>query len=460
MTELTDRYRGTSLWLDTVPGSLEPRASYEGSSEVDVAIIGGGFTGLWTAYYLNQLDPSLTIAVLEAEICGFGASGRNGGWASALFAASHKSLAAAGGRDGAAAQQLAMNDTVDEIGRVAAAEQIDCHYRKGGTLSLARTPAQLTRLRAHVEDEKAWGTADYEWLDAATAQQRLGAAGILGAAWTPHCAAIQPALLARGLADVLQRKGIQLWERSPVTSYGPGRVHTADGVVHAKHVIRATEAWTATLPGQHRAVLPVYSLMIATEPLPQAFWDEVGWTGRETMNDGRHLLIYAQRTADDRIAFGGRGAPYHFRSRIEPSFDREPAVFAELERSLVELFPAVAQARITHRWGGPLAASRDWFSSVRYDPRSGLGEAGGYVGDGVSTTNLAGRTLADLLLGRQTALTGLPWVGHHSRRWEPEPLRWLGVNGGRLLASAADREEALTGRPSIVGRLANAYIGH
>jgi glycine/D-amino acid oxidase-like deaminating enzyme len=460
MTELTDRYRATSLWLDSVPGSLEPRPPYEGSGEVDVAIIGGGFTGLWTAYYLSRADPSLSIAVLEAEICGFGASGRNGGWASALFSASHKSVAAVGGRDGAIAQQQAMNDTVDEIGRVAAAEQIDCHYAKGGTLSLARTPAQLTRLLAHVEDDKQWGLGDHQWLGEAKARERLGAAGVLGAAWTPHCAAIQPAMLARGLAEVLVRKGVRLYEGTRVTSYGPRRVHTANGMLHARHVIRATEAWTAGLPGQRRAVLPVYSLMIATEPLPQAFWDEVGWRDRETMTDGRHLLIYAQRTADNRIAFGGRGAPYHFRSRIEPSFDREPAVFAELERSLVELFPPLRDARVTHRWGGPLAAPRDWFSSVRYDPRTGLGEAGGYVGDGVSTTNLAGRTLADLVLRKDTALTRLPWVGHRSRSWEPEPLRFLGVNAGRLMAAAADREESLTGRPSVVGRLANAYIGH
>ena len=456
----SDDYRATSLWLGTVPGSLEPRAAYEGHGEVDVAIIGGGFTGLWTAYYLHRLDPSLSIAVLEAEIAGFGASGRNGGWASALFSASHKSVAAVGGREGAVAQQLAMNDTVDEIGRVAFAEQIDCHYSKGGTLTLARTPAQLARIEARLHDEKAWGLSDVDYLDASVARGRLGAVGVLGGLWTPHCASIHPARLARGLADVLTSKGIRIYEKSPVLSYGPRRVHTAAGVLHAQHVIRATEAWTATLPGQRRAVLPVYSLMIATEPLPPAFWDEVGWRGRETMTDGRHLLIYAQRTADDRIAFGGRGAPYHFRSRIKPSYDREPAVFAELQRSLVELFPAAVDARITHRWGGPLAAPRDWFSSVRYDPRTGLGEAGGYVGDGVSTTNLAGRTLADLVLRRDTELTRLPWVGHESRRWEPEPLRFLGVNAGRLLAVAADREEALTGRPSVVGRLANAYIGH
>ncbi len=461
MSEQADRYRETSLWLGTTPGSLEPRPSYEGSSAADVVIVGGGFTGLWTAYYLNRADPSLSIVVLEAEICGFGASGRNGGWASALFAASHNSLAAVGGREAAIAQQVAMNESVDEIGRVAAAEQIDCDYSKGGTLTLARTPSQLTRLLARIEEEKELGVGDYELLSADAAAERIGATDVLGGAWTPHCAAIQPATLARGLADVLSSKGsVRIFEKSRVRAYGPRRVYTTTGVIHAKHVIRATEAWTASLAGQRRSVLPVYSLMIATEPLPQTFWDQVGWRNRETMTDGRHLLIYSQRTADNRIAFGGRGAPYHFGSRIQPSYDQEPAVFAELQRSLVELFPAAAGARITHRWGGPLAAPRDWFSSVRYDPATGLGEAGGYVGDGVTTTNLAGRTLADLILRRDTELTRLPWVGHASRSWEPEPLRWIGVNAGRWLASAADREEALTKRPSIVGRLANAYIGH
>jgi glycine/D-amino acid oxidase-like deaminating enzyme len=208
----------------------------------------------------------------------------------------------------------------------------------------------------------------------------------------------------------------------------------------------------------HRTLVPVYSLMIATEPLPDAFWDQVGWARRETMTDARHLIIYAQRTADGRIAFGGRGAPYHFGSRIEDRFDREPRVFAELRRSLVGLFPEASSARITHRWGGPLGIPRDWYSSVGLDRRHGLAWAGGYVGDGVGTSNLAGRTLADLILGRDTPITRLPWVDHRSRSWEPEPLRWLGVNLALRTMASADHVEARTGRPArraeLIGRLA------
>ncbi len=223
---------------------------------------------------------------------------------------------------------------------------------------------------------------------------------------------------------------------------------TDGGSVAAETVIVATEGYTARLPERRRQVAPVYSLMIATEPLAERVWAQIGWSGMDTLADGRHLIIYAQRTADGRIAFGGRGAPYHFASRIRDDFDRDRAVFTDLRRVLHELFPAVAGARVTHEWGGPLGVPRDWYSSVGFDPVTRVGWAGGYVGDGVSSTNLAGRTLADLVLGRDSELTALPWVNHLSPRWEPEPFRWVGINAGLGLPSGADRFEARTGRPS------------
>jgi glycine/D-amino acid oxidase-like deaminating enzyme len=224
-------------------------------------------------------------------------------------------------------------------------------------------------------------------------------------------------------------------------------------------VLRATEAWTATLPATRRAVAPVYSLMIATEPLDAAAWHTIGLRSAETFTDERHLTIYGQRTSDDRIAFGGRGAPYHWGSAIRPGFDAEPAVFAALERTLHDLLPQVRGAAVTHRWGGPLGIARDWHASVGLDPVTGLGTAGGYVGDGVGTTNLAGRTLADLVLGLDTPLVHLPWVGHRSPRWEPEPLRWLGINAGLRAMAVADAEERLTRRPSLVARAMAPLLG-
>lgn len=452
-------YAGLSLWLETCGDDLAPRPPLTGDAEVDVAIVGAGYTGLWTAYYLAAAEPSLRIAVLEREVAGYGASGRNGGWCSALFAASRESVAKVAGRAAALDLQTAMVETVDEVGRVAAAEGIDCGYRKGGTLTLATSPAHVARLRDHVAADHAWGRADTRWLAPAEVTERVAVAGVLGAAYTPHCARIQPAALVRGLARAVEARGVRICERTAVTAVRPGAVETDRGTVRAGVVVRATEAYTAGLPGLRRALLPIYSLIVATAPLPAEVWPRVGWDGAETLTDGRHLLVYAQRTADGRIAFGGRGAPYHAGSRIEPGYDRDERVFAALERALRTLLPAVADVPVTHRWGGPLAAPRDWFPSVGLDRGTGLAWAGGYAGDGVGTANLAGRTLADLIRGRDTGLTRLPWVGHRSRRWEPEPLRWLGATAVRKLAVSADAAEARTGRPARRAALLDRFLG-
>jgi len=456
-----DDYRSLSLWLDQADDDLAPRRPLPGDATVDVAIVGAGYTGLWTAYYLLRHEPAIRVAVLEREIAGFGASGRNGGWCSALFPAGRAAIARAADRPAALAMHRALCDTVDEVGRVAAAEGLDVGYAKGGSLTLATSAAQLSRLQAELEEERGWGLADSDvsWLSAAEATRRVGARGVLGGLFHPHCAVIQPARLVRGLARVVERCGGRLYEQTPVTAIEPGRVRTSLGTVRADVVVRATEGFTAGLPGHGRLVAPLYSLMIATEPLPRTFWDSVGWRQRETVTDGRHLIVYAQRTADGRIAFGGRGAPYHLGSAVRPEYDREPRVFAALEVALRGLFPGLGSARITHRWGGPLGVPRDFYASVGLDRSRGLAWAGGYVGDGVGTSALAGRTLADLILRRDTDRSRLPWVGHRSPRWEPEPLRWLGINGVRLVAASADAAESRTGRPARRARLLNHLTG-
>ena len=457
----SDRYRSLSFWLDTVPGTLEAADPLTGDAEADVVIVGAGFTGLWTAYYLAQRDPGLRIVVCEREIAGFGASGRNGGWCSALFPASLGKLARMAGRDSAIAMQCAMHETVDEVGRVAAAEGIDCHWAKGGTVMLARSPAHLERANAEIEEarEFGFGEADLRLLDPAAARGFAGATEVLGGTYTPHCAAIHPARLVRGLAAAVKQAGVVVYERTPVLQIAPGRVVTPGGTVRARYVVRATEGYTPGLPGFRRTVAPVYSLMIATEPLPDAVWDQIGLADRPTFGDLRHLIIYGQRTADGRFAFGGRGAPYHLGSSVRPSYDHVPAVFSALRRTLTGLFPVLGDVQVTHHWGGPLAIPRDWCASVGLDPATGLGWAGGYVGDGVATTNLAGRTLADLITDADTALTRLPWVGHKSPEWEPEPLRWLGLNAGLQVMNLADREEARTARPSKIAAFMGRFLG-
>jgi glycine/D-amino acid oxidase-like deaminating enzyme len=428
---------------------------------VDVAIVGAGYTGLWTAYYLSQADPSLRIALLESEVAGFGASGRNGGWCSALYPVSLSTLAAEVGRERAARQYRAMQNTVAEVGRVVTSEQLEADWALGGTITLARSRPQLERAREEVDEARQFGfeAADVDLLDASTATQRLNATSVLGGVHTPHCAAIHPAKLARSLARRVEQLGVAIYERTAALSIEPGRLTTELGVVRAEVIIRATEGFTPRLGKHRRSIVPVYSLMIATEPLSADTWAEIGLAQRETFADFRHLIIYGQRTADDRLVFGGRGAPYHFGSRISPSYDRVPRVFAALRSALTELLPVTARAGITHQWGGPLGIARDWHASVGLDRTTGIGWAGGYVGDGVSTTNLAGRTLADLVLRRDSELTELPWVNHHSPDWEPEPLRWLGANAGLHAMGWADAAENRHGRSSKVARTVNKMLG-
>ena len=449
----SERYRSRSFWLDTLGDPYEPRPALPGDTTADVAIVGAGYTGLWTAYYLTEADPWLRVVILESEIAGFGASGRNGGWCSASLPTSLEALAARHGRDGALALHRALVDSVDEVGRVADKEDIDCHYAKGGTLTLATAPPHVDRIRAELDAARGFGLGDDEvrWLGPSEARDVLAVEGLRGALWSRDCAALHPARLVRGLAEVVdEERSVRIYERTPVLEIGPKVVRTDRGTVRAGVVVRATEGFTAGIAGQHRRLAPLYSLMIATEPLPRSFWDAVGWRERQTVTDGRRLIVYAQRTADGRIAVGGRGAPYHYGSAVRPQFERDERVFASIRRALAGWFPTLADVTITHQWGGPIGVPRDWYASVGFDRETGLAWGGGYVGDGVAASNLAGRTLADLITGTDSRFVRLPWANHQSRSWEPEPFRWLGINGGLRLTASADAAEARTGRPSRV----------
>ncbi|MGW7754540.1 NAD(P)/FAD-dependent oxidoreductase [Streptomyces violaceusniger] len=449
-------YRALSLWHQSVPGLLEPRPPLDGDLQVDIAIVGAGFTGLWTAYYLLGADPSLRIAVLESQIAGFGASGRNGGWCSALFPVSAPALAKEYGHDAATAQYAAMRGAVSEVVAVAAAEGVDADIAHSGTVVLARSEPQLGRARMEAVEAEPFGLG-LSLLDASQARSMVHAEGILGATFTPHCAAVNPAKLVRSLARVAEDRGALIFERTAATRIEPGRVRTGRGTVHADVVVQATEGYTPTLAGLRRTIAPVYSMVIATEPLPEATWERIGLAERQTFSDYRHMIIYGQRSVENRLVLGGRGAPYHFGSSTHPNHDHQAALHATLRHTMVELFPALHKAHITHQWGGPVGITRDWHASVGLT--DGLAWAGGYVGDGVSTANLAGRTLTDLILNRQSDLTTLPWVGHHSPRWEPEPLRWLGIRAGTATMAFADAYENRTGRPSRLATLMAKLTG-
>ncbi len=437
-----------SFWFDSLDAVPEPETPAAMPAQVDVAIVGGGFTGLWTAYYLKCLEPSLDIAVLEAITLGFGASGRNGGWCMGMASGVDDLLEDPAQRDAGVRLTRAMMKTVDEVARVCQAENIDCHYAKGGTLSVAYAPFAAARLQRQVAGYATYGLGDYcEWLPAEESRRRINCARNHGAVYTPHCAAIHPARLVRGLGEAARRRGVRVFESTPVVDVQGRQVTTAQGTLCADAVIRATEGYTDSLSSHKRRLLPLYSLMIATEPLPQSLWDAIGLKERETFDDHRRVTIYGQRTADGRLAFGGREG-YLFGSKRKSFITAGETRFDGLEASLRQMFPVLDGHAITHRWGGLMGVPTSWRPSVSFDRDAGFGTAGGYVGEGVGASNLAGRIMADLVLGRDTDITRLPWVDDASELWPYEPLRWLGASAMAFLGNQADRVELTQGRRS------------
>ena len=437
------------------------REALPGRLEVDVAIVGAGYTGLWTAYYLKKDQPDLRIVVLEREFAGFGASGRNGGWLSAEPPGQLRRYAKAHGWPAAVAMQKELFASVDEVINVAAAEGIDADIQKDGLLHVATDEAQAQRLLGRVPSlrREGWGVEDLHVLDAGGLADRVNITGGSAALWSPHCARIQPAKLVRGLASVVEKLGVSIFEGTEVTEICPHEAVTKRGRVHASYVIRALEGFTANVESP-RLWLPMNSSMLVTAPIPDSVWEQIGWRGAELIGDEAHSFSYIQRTADHRIAIGGRGIPYRYGSRWDQRGETRSATLDQLTGILRRHFPAIRDVPIEHTWSGVLGVPRDWCAAVDLDRRTGLGWAGGYVGHGVTATNLAGRTLRDLVLGRDTELTRLPWVGRHVRRWEPEPLRWLGVRALYLAYRAADRQESDgRGTTSPIARIADRISG-
>lgn len=430
----------------------------------DVVIVGAGYSGLWTAHHLLNLNSSLSIAILDAQQPGFGASGRNGGWCSAFSPMSLEAVAAQSSKQGAIDLQTALVAAVDEIGAYVTDSQIECSWHKGGTLSFAMNEPQLQRINESISISRQFGFDDQfvDFISAEEAEQRIRIPFSLGASYSPHCAALQPTQLVDGLVSQLLLRKVQFFGSTRVTEIQPNRIlaETNGGkvTIGANWIVRGTEGFTARMKQYRRDVAPLYSYMIATAPLSDSQWKNIGWRNRETVSDGRNLVIYAQKTADGRIAFGGRGAPYKYASRVGSHFDNNANIHSLIEKSMREMFPAVGDSDVTHRWGGALGVHRDWFTSARIDHKSHIASLGGYVGDGVAFSYVAAKEIARSIHGTASDYHPLPIVNHVSPRWEPEPLRYIGINSILRLTTRADETEKKIGKKNrfvdwVLGKL-------
>lgn len=425
-------YRNVSFWFDTLGDEIHAQPCLEGSKDVDVAIIGAGYTGLWTAYYLKTLAPELSVAVLEANTAGFGASGRNGGWLKGSMAGEDDYLASLPSDQKKAGYAL-LHGIVDHVHGILQKEGMECGFAKGGVvLAAARYPEQLALRRKRFEALRKIGHTDddYRWLDAAEMSQYVRMRNPGGAIYSPHCAVINPGQLIRGLASVVQRKGVALYEKTPVTGIERGVVRTEHGTVRAKVIVPAVEGYASSIPGLGKFVLPVQSLIVATEPLSGSQWDEIGLATRPAFSDGGRIITYGQKSPDGRLIFGARGI-YQFGAKPRSAFSLSDHEFALRKQLMVDLFPSLKGVQVTHGWGGTMGVARKMAPHVVFDSQQGIALAGGYGGGGVGASNLFGRTLADLILQRDTELTRMPWVINGTplrralRKWEPEPIPWL-----------------------------------
>jgi glycine/D-amino acid oxidase-like deaminating enzyme len=438
-------------WRELTP--WQPRAAIDQNLDLDIAIIGAGYTGLWSALYLKELKPELNIAIFEAQHVGFGASGRNGGWVSALWPVQLNEIASQHGAEVARNFQIVLHELIDEFEQTLNKYSILADFQKSGTMNFARSQPQLTRLKRELTEYQKFGFGDSDYHLSSDLTSLPDATNLLGALISPHCASIHPAKLVRALAERVENLGVTIYENSEVAKLSPHKITVNNQQIEAVQIVVATEGYRDQL--LPRTTAPIHSLMFITDSIPAPLLDELRIPAGITFNDARNLVIYGQRTAANSIAFGGRGAPYQFGSKTGTQVELHQGAFKYLQSALIQMFPALQpySSTPTYTWGGPIGVSRDWKPSVTYNPKTGIATAGNYVGDGVAASYLAGQTIADLLTARTSSISNLPWVNHSSKKWEVEPIRYLLINAARVAISSADRIEQILNRETAISKI-------
>ena len=447
------------LWRDGIDSLSLPALSSD--LDCDVAIIGGGFSGLWSAFHLLHLDSSLSIAVFESEEIGFGASGRNGGWVSADYPVDLATLARRYPTKDVQGFAELLSKGVDEIGEIAREIAPRARFRKSGSLSFATHELQLQRLRESIDQR-------HQLLTREETQSKVAIPSAIGGLFTENCATVNPRGLLLDLAGYLQSRGVMIFERSFATHYDDGPPSNDGGLwvndfrVSARWKILAMEAFTP----KSREQIPLYSLMIATRPLSSEEQAALQWTPGLAIAEATNNVNYAQFSADFRIALGGRGARYPFAGHLDRALESDTRTHRNLSEMIHKWFPQLggsdqhSSIDVTHHWGGPIAIRRNWESRICVDHRKGLARLGGYVGDGLTMSFVAARAVAEEIVTGENPLAEMPISTDCSKakKWPIEPFRYIGANA--LISSIARLDESEeAGRQSPTGRFLKRLIG-
>ena len=441
-----------SLWLEEALTDAEDVPRLEGDERADICIVGGGFTGLWTAIRLKEHDPALDVVLVEADVCGSGASGRNGGFVLTWWA-KFGTLKKVCGGDEAIRLARASAQAVDGIGAFCVEHGIDAHYRRDGWLWAATSGAQLGAWEETLAATARYGEDPFERLEPGEAARRAGETTHLGGVYEPTAATVQPAMLARGLRRVAIESGVRVFENSAMTKLersSPPRVVTSQGVVTAAKVVLALNAWAAALSELRRSMIVIASDIVATTPAPERL-ESIGWTNGTCISDSRLLVNYYRTTVDGRLVFGRGGGKLAFGGKVGNAFDGPSPRATAVTETMRALYPSFEHVPVTHSWMGPIDRTQvglPFFAGL--GGREEILYTIGYSGNGVGPAYIGGRILASLALGLDDEWSRAGLVREPAGSFPPEPVRYL---GGRLVRGAVERKEAAEDRGAHAGRL-------
>lgn len=429
MTYSKDGYRSKSWWLESLPQEIAPNSKLEGKEDTDVVVIGGGYTGLSVGYHLKQMKPDMDVRIIESDVCGYGASGRNGGFSMTLFGLTKGITKFRFNDEKARNAHIYMENSVDYLHEVITRHNIDCDYEKSGYLLVGTSPGQVKRVEHDFKIMEKWGLGGVErW-----GRDRLAAefnTDFYKLGWfEPRCGIVNPAKLVRGLKDLAQNEGAVIYENSPVISFGRKAnrsgfvVKTDQGEIHSEYLVLATNAYSVLFPQLKKLQMPAFTHIVMSEPLTPEQYDDIGWKNRAGVEDARDLIHYYRLTADNRIVMGGGDVSIAYGSNLDKDLNEK--TFSHLKNHVVEVFPQLEGLRFTHQWGGPVSITTDMTPVIGY-----LGTnkkaifSMGCIGHGVSLTTMNGRTIAEMITGQQTERTRMFFVGRKVLRWPPDLISY------------------------------------
>lgn len=424
---MTD-YRSKSWWLESLPQEITPNPELEGKQTADVVVIGGGYTGLSVGYHLKQIKPDLDVHIIESNVCGYGASGRNGGFSMTLFGLTKGITKFRFNDEKAKSAHIYMERSVDYLHDVITKNNIPCDYERSGYLLVGTSPGQVKRLEHDFKIMEKWGLGGVERWERARLAEEFNTDFYKLGWFEPRCGIVNPAKLSRGMKTLAESQGAIIHENSPVKSFTRKNrsgfvVNTDSGEIHSEYLVLATNAYSVLFPQLKKLQYPAFTHIVMTEPLTQVQYDSIGWKNRAGVEDARDLIHYYRLTADNRIVMGGGDVSLGYGANLDKDLNEE--VFAILKNHVLEIFPQLEGIRFTHQWGGPVSITTDMTPVIGY-----LGKdkkaifSMGCIGHGVSLTTMNGRTIAEMIVGQQTERTEMFFVGRKVFPWPPDVITY------------------------------------